>query len=153
MSLSCEKKFGCCRCVVCLIIKPLLSHTRPYSAANLRNLQSCSSLTAPSGRGNLGKVTSFIFRDRGWKRRRSGCRAAIPLKSLLPQLSRLPPARVARFVNPRPTEDVFFSPLAHFFLISAKQMEPSTSNLQYLSGHQFYTLCANNNFVPTIGWP
>ena len=40
-----------------------------------------------------------------------------------------------------------------FFLISAKLMELSTRNLRHLSGHQFYTLCAIKNFVPTIGWP
>ena len=40
-----------------------------------------------------------------------------------------------------------------FFLIYAKPMEISTPNLRYLSSHQFYTLCANKNFVPTIGWP
>ena len=30
-------------------------------------------------------------------------------------------------------------------------MKLSTQNLQYLLGHQFYTLCANKNFAPTIG--
>ena len=32
-------------------------------------------------------------------------------------------------------------------------MELSTRNSQHLSGHQFYTLCANKSFVPIIGWP
>ena len=29
----------------------------------------------------------------------------------------------------------------------------STRNFPYLSKHYFYTSCANQNFVPTIGWP
>ena len=32
-------------------------------------------------------------------------------------------------------------------------MELATWNLQNLSGQQFYTLCANKNCVPVIGWP
>ena len=39
-----------------------------------------------------------------------------------------------------------------FLLTSAKLMELSTRNLHYLSGHRFYTLCANTNFAPTVGW-
>ena len=52
---------------------------------------------------------------------------------------------------PRITARVF-SP-SRFFMISAKLSELSTRNLQYLSGHQFYNLCATKNFVSTIGWP
>ena len=37
--------------------------------------------------------------------------------------------------------------------MSAKQIKLSTRNFQYLSGYQFYTLCANKNFVPSMGWP
>ena len=44
-----------------------------------------------------------------------------------------------------------FSPLP--FFISAKLIELSTRNLQYLSSHQLYTLSANKKFVPTIRWP
>ena len=55
--------------------------------------------------------------------------------------------------NPRLTGGGFFLAPSRFSLISAKLMEPSTRNLQHLSGYQFYTLYANKNFVPTIGLP
>ena len=56
--------------------------------------------------------------------------------------------------GPGPYWGVFFSPHSRFFfLIFAKLREPTTRNLQYLSAHQLYTICANTNFVPTIGWP
>ena len=55
-------------------------------------------------------------------------------------------------VSPRPTGGLFLVPY-RFFFISAELMELSTRNLPNVSGHQFYTLSVNKNFVPAIGWP
>ena len=54
--------------------------------------------------------------------------------------------------DPRPTGGkAIESP--SFSLISAKLIELATRNFQLLSRHQFYTLCADENFVSIIGWP
>ena len=45
------------------------------------------------------------------------------------------------------------SPLPFFVLNICQKTKLSTRNFQYLSGHQFYTLFANTNFVPSMGWP
>ena len=46
-----------------------------------------------------------------------------------------------------------FSATIPFFLDSCQASGLSTRNLQYLSDHQFYTLCGGKKFVPTVSWP
>ena len=49
--------------------------------------------------------------------------------------------------NPRPM--VGYRELPLVFLNICQPDELSVGNLQYLLGYQFYTSCANNNFVTT----
>ena len=49
-------------------------------------------------------------------------------------------------------EMILRAPSSFFFLISAKLMELSAWNFQYLLEHQFYIRCLNETFVPIVGW-